>query len=196
MSPVRVHLPGSILYLQRRSSVSSERPGDPRSPCCLASLVPFCMERTTLSCRHLVFPGRAPLVVIICSRSDIVTFPPRIAARHRCFPNSSQKESRAARAVTRHFCRSRGPELDLDWSIANALGETSNWRPSQQPTRTLSSRLSRAATPQSSRLIGEWGVHQCRRVACKGQKNAASSLFCACCMHAQARRASEDVLLG
>lgn len=138
------------------------------------------MERTTLSCRHLVFPGRAPLVVICCSRSDIVTFPLASQPDTTVLLNSRPKESWFSegcegchKALLPFEGSGAGPGLEARTaasSIANALGRCLIGAPRNSQPEHCSSRLSRAATPQSSRLIGEWGVHQCRRVACKGKK--------------------------
>jgi len=73
MSPARVHLPGSILPMQRRSSVPSERPGDPVLHILCRRW--FHPEWSTLLFHvDIKFCLGAPPVVI-CSRSDIVGSP-------------------------------------------------------------------------------------------------------------------------
>lgn len=176
----------------------------PNSPCLLSSLVPSCMERTTLSCRHLVFPGRAPLVVICCSRSDIVTFPLASQPDTAVLLNSRPKESWFSegcegchKALLQFEGSGAGPGLEARTaasSIANALGRCLIGAPRNSQPEHCSSRLSRAATPQSFTADWRMGCAPVQEGGMQRQKNTSSSLFCAYCMHAQARRASEDVV--
>jgi hypothetical protein len=194
MSPARVHLPGSILPMPRRSPVSSGRATTQFSIVCRRW---FHSEWSALLFHvDIKFCLAAPLVVI-CSASDIATFPlasqPDTAV-FRVLGFNSKGVSiilRAARAVTRHFCRWRGPELELDWRLERPhpappthLWEEGPWcligAPRNSQPEHRRAELSRAATPQSSRLIGERVCTSAGGWHAKAKNDASLSVPAAC----------------